>query len=141
MQAALLGAKEIGFTVLSISISLVAVFIPILLMGGHRRPAVPRVCRHAVGGDRRVAGRLADHHADDVRQAAQATARGASRRLYRASEWVFDWILRRYENSLAVVLRHRFITLLVTLGTIALTVYLYRHHPEGLLPAAGHRAA
>ena len=70
MQAALLGATEIGFTVLSISVSLVAVFIPILLMGGHRRAAVPRVRGDDRVGDRRLAGRLADHDADDVRQAA-----------------------------------------------------------------------
>src|SRR5678809_423443 len=46
MQAALRGAKEIGFTVVSISLSLVAVFIPILMMGRHPRPALPRVCRN-----------------------------------------------------------------------------------------------
>ena len=72
LEAALRGAKEIGFTVLSISVSLVAVFIPILLMGGIVGPAVPRICRHAVGRHRRVDGRLADHHADDVRQLLQA---------------------------------------------------------------------
>ena len=64
------GAKEIGFTVLSISISLVAVFIPILLDGRHRGPAVPRIRRHALGRHSRLAGGLADHHAHDVRLAA-----------------------------------------------------------------------
>ena len=47
-HAALKGAEEIGFTVLSISISLVAVFIPLLLMGGYRRPPLPRIRRHAL---------------------------------------------------------------------------------------------
>ncbi len=51
-EAALRGAREIGFTVISISISLIAVFIPILLMGGIVGRAVPRVCGDAVGGHR-----------------------------------------------------------------------------------------
>ena len=51
MEAALKGAQEIGFTVLSISISLVAVFIPILVDGRNRRALVPRVRGHALGGD------------------------------------------------------------------------------------------
>ena len=55
-EAALRGAREVGFTVLSMSLSLIAVFIPILLMGGHRRPAVPRVRGDAVGGDPDLAG-------------------------------------------------------------------------------------
>jgi hypothetical protein len=71
-KAALLGAREVGFTVLSISLSLVAVFIPLLFMGGQVGPAVPRVRRHAVGGGADLAGDFADHHADDVRLAAQA---------------------------------------------------------------------
>ena len=54
------GAREIGFTVLSMSISLVAVFIPILLMGGHRRPALPRVRRDPDAGHRGLAAGLAD---------------------------------------------------------------------------------
>ena len=79
LEAALLGAREIGFTVLSISLSLVAVFIPILLMGG----IVGRLFREfavtlsvAIAG---LAGRLADDHADDVRAAA-ACRRSASAR-------------------------------------------------------------
>ena len=55
-EAALHGAKEIGFTVHSISLSLVAVFIPILLMGGIVGRLVPGICSHALGGDHRVAG-------------------------------------------------------------------------------------
>jgi multidrug efflux pump len=79
-KAALLGAREVGFTVLSISLSLVAVFIPLLFMGGQVGPAVPRVRRHAVGGGADLAADLADHHAHDVRLAAQARcARKAAR--------------------------------------------------------------
>ena len=56
--AALKGAKEIGFTVFSISISLIAVFIPLLLMGGIVGRLVPRICRHAFDGDCGVDGRF-----------------------------------------------------------------------------------
>ena len=54
LEAALKGSREIGFTVLSISVSLVAVFIPLLLDGRDRRPAVPRILHHGHGGDRRL---------------------------------------------------------------------------------------
>ena len=64
-EAAIKGAGEIGFTILSISISLVAVFIPLLLMSGHRRPAVPRVRGHRDHDHRRLRVRLADALADD----------------------------------------------------------------------------
>ncbi len=50
LQAALKGARQIGFTVVSLTVSLVAVFIPLLLMGGDRRPAVPRIRHHPVAG-------------------------------------------------------------------------------------------
>ncbi len=90
------GAQEIGFTVLSMSISLIAVFIPHPADGRHRRPPVPRVRRHALGRHLRLAGRLADHHADDVRaRCSSRTSRAKHGRLYRASERVFDWMLDR----------------------------------------------
>ena len=54
------GAQEIGFTVLSMSISLIAVFIPILMMGGIVGPSVPRVRRGALRGDHHLDGRFAD---------------------------------------------------------------------------------
>ncbi len=78
--AALQGAREIGFTVLTISMSLIAVFIPILADGRDHRPAVPRVRGHALGGDHRFDDRLAHHHADDVRARTQA-ARSEEREL------------------------------------------------------------
>ena len=66
-EAALAGAREIGFTVLSMSVSLVAVFIPLLFMGGLVGPALPRVRGDPVGGRRRLARDLADDDADAVR--------------------------------------------------------------------------
>ncbi len=55
-------------------------------------------------------------------------------KLYRASERVFDWILAAYDHSLRWVLRHQFFTMLVTLATVALTVYLYIEVPKGFFP-------
>ena len=96
------GASEVGFTVLSMSISLVAVFIPILLMGG----MVGRLFREfavtlsvAIAD---LAGGLADHHADDVRPRPEAGQGPRHGRLYRASERAFDWILARYDASLSL---------------------------------------
>ena len=76
-EAALRGAKEVGFTVVSISVSLVAVFIPILLMGGIVGPAVPRVHRDPVARDPDLDGDLAHHDADDVRAGFCACRRSA----------------------------------------------------------------
>ena len=76
VQAAFRGAREIGFTVLSMSTSLVAVFIPILLMGA-RRPAVPRVCGDAEHGHRRVAAGVAHRDSDVVRQVPAPAERGS----------------------------------------------------------------
>jgi multidrug efflux pump len=70
-QAALLGAREIAFTVLSMSVSLVAVFTPILLNGGHGGPPVPRVCHDALGGGHDLAPGVAYDNPHDVRDAPQ----------------------------------------------------------------------
>ena len=135
MQAALQGAREVGFTVLSMSISLVAVFIPILLMGGIVGPLVPRVRGHAVGRDPGLAGRLAHHDADDVRAAACARRASASRAgSIGASERGVRVVLRGYDAACAWALRHRLDQLLVLLATVALNVYLYVIIPKGFFP-------
>ena len=131
-QAALQGAKEIGFTVVTISISLVAVFIPLLLMGGivgrlFREFAVtlsvaiivsmvvsltatPMMCAHL----------LREHESHGW--------------LYRTSERAFNWVVKSYGRTLSTVLRFPAITLTVLLATIALNVYLYIHVPKGFFP-------
>jgi multidrug efflux pump len=134
MQAALLGAQEIGFTVLSISISLVAVFIPILLMGG----IVGRLFREfavtlsvailvslviSLTTTPMMCSRLLKHQRPEDHG-----------RLYMASEKVFAWILRLYEYSLTWVLRHRALTLFVLLITIGVNVYLLMIVPKGFFP-------
>ena len=134
MQAALLGAKEIGFTVLSISISLVAVFTPLLLMGG-------------------IVGRLFREFAVTLSVAIlvslvvslTTTPMMCSRllkeqrpedhgRLYRASESLFAWILRLYERSLTWVLRHPAPILLLFLLTLGVNAYLLWIVPKGFFP-------
>ena len=74
--AALKGASEIGFTIISISVSLIAVLIPLLLMSGHHRPSVPRIRRDAGDDHRRFRDRRADADADDgLALSARATTR------------------------------------------------------------------
>lgn len=134
MQASIQGAKEIGFTVLSISISLVAVFIPILFMGG----IVGRLFREfAVVLSVAIAISLVVSLTTTPMMCAYLLKPHSSRRhgwLYLASERVFQNILYFYEITLRVVLRHPLTTLLVTLGTVGLTIYLYVVIPKGFFP-------
>ena len=89
-EAALKGAREIGFTIISITFSLIAVFIPVLADGRHGRPGVSRVRRHHLGCDHRFRLCLADAHADVVRArvAARITRRKAERRCCASSRRV-----------------------------------------------------
>jgi multidrug efflux pump len=134
LEAALKGAREVGFTVLSISISLVAVFTPILLMGGivgrlFREFAVtlstailvslvisltttPMMCSY-----------LLRHRTDQ-----------SHGRIYNFSESIFSWLLDHYKRSLQVVLRHPAITLVVLLATIGANVLLFVVIPKGFFP-------
>ena len=134
LQAALLGAKEIGFTVLSISISLVAVFTPLLFMGG----IVGRLFREfavtlsvAILVSLVVSLTTTPMMCSRLLKAQRPEDHG---RLYRASERVFAWILRLYERSLTWVLRHPAPTLLVLLITIGVNVYLLVIVPKGFFP-------
>jgi HAE1 family hydrophobic/amphiphilic exporter-1 len=133
MQAAIKGSGEIGFTIVSITLSLIAVFIPLFLMGGYvgllfREFAVtvsvalvlsllisltltPMMCSRLLKPET-----------------------GEHGRLYRLFESGFEWLVEIYGRGLAVVLRHQFITLMVMLGTIVLTGYLYVVIPKGFFP-------
>ena len=134
LEAALRGAREIGFTVLSMSASLVAVFIPILLMGG----IVGRLFREfAVTLSVAIAVSLVVSLTTTPMMCAQLlrAERGrAHGRLYRASERAFDALLRWYEVSLSWVLRHARFTLLVAAVTVGVNVYLYMLVPKGFFP-------
>ena len=141
-QAALRGAKEIGFTVVSITISLLAVFIPILLMRGifgrlFREFAV--TLSIAVAISLVVSLTTTPMMCAYLLRAPYAT-RNADW-LYRASERVFQGILRLYEITLGWVLRHHVLMLLVTLGDDCVSIHLYGTIPQGFFPAAGHGRA
>ena len=134
LDAALAGAREIGFTVLSISLSLIAVFIPILMMGG----IVGRLFREfavtlsvAIGVSLLVSLTTTAMMCASILRPEREIPHG---RFYRASERGFQWILDEYESTLSWVLRHQPLMLLVTLGTIAFTVYLYVIVPKGFFP-------
>ena len=79
LEAALHGAQEIGFTVLSMTLSLVAVFIPHPDDGRHRGPPVPRVCHHAFRGDSGFSARFPHDDAHDVRPPFEAGTRAGAR--------------------------------------------------------------
>ena len=134
LQSAIKGAREIGFTVMSISLSLIAVFIPLLLMSG-------------------IVGRLFHEFAITVIAAIVVSVvvsltlspMMCSRflvsehdrehgRVYRAIEWGFDAMLDAYRRAIDVVLRHQFITMMTFVATVALTGALFMIIPKGFFP-------
>jgi multidrug efflux pump len=134
LEAALKGASEIGFTVLSMSTSLVAVFIPILLMGGivgrlFREFAV--VLSVAIVVSLVVSLTTTPMMCAKFLKSEQGRAHG---RFYRASQRAFDWLLHHYDMSLSWVLRHARLTLLVAAITVCVNVYLYMIVPKGFFP-------
>jgi multidrug efflux pump len=134
MDAALRGAKEIGFTVLSISLSLIAVFIPLLMMGG----IVGRLFREfAITLCVAILVSLAISLTTTPMMCSKLLREhGTERhgRLYNASERVFTWVLNGYERTLQWVLRHAPLTLVVLLLTITVNVYLLIIVPKGFFP-------
>jgi multidrug efflux pump len=134
IEAALRGAREIGFTVLSMSASLVAVFIPILLMGG----IVGRLFREfAVTLSFAIAISLVVSLTTTPMMCAKFlnTEQGrAHGRFYRASQRAFDWLLCHYERTLSWALRHSRLTMLVAAITVCVNVYLYIIVPKGFFP-------
>jgi len=134
MQASLRGAGEIGFTVVSMSVSLVAVFIPILLMSGY----VGRLFREfAVTLSVAIIISMFVSLTMTPMMCARllkATSEARPNRLQRSSEAVFNWVLGGYRSSLAWVLRHPAPMLVITVLTMGFTVYLYIILPKGFFP-------
>ena len=134
LQAALRGSREIGFTVLSMSVSLVAVFLPILLMGG----IVGRLFREfAVVLTVAITMSLLVSLTTTPMMCAKFLRPEAGRRhgrLYRASERAFERLQRGYASSLAWVLRHSGLTLAMAVLTVCVNVYLYVVVPKGFFP-------
>jgi hydrophobe/amphiphile efflux-1 (HAE1) family protein len=133
LQAALKGSQEIGFTIVSITLSLIAVFIPLFLMGGYvgklfqefaitvsvslvlsliiSLTLTPMMCARLLKPEYKQHGWF-----------------------YRVFERGFDSLLAVYERGLKVALRHRLVTLMIMLGTIGVTGYLYFIIPKGFFP-------
>ncbi len=132
MEAAFKGAAEIGSTVLSISISLVAVFIPILMMGG----IIGRLFREfAITLSITILVSLAISLTATPMMCSRLLSNEKGRgKLYKASERVFQFILKVYEHSLGWVLRNSALILLITILTLGLNVYLYVIIPKGFFP-------
>ena len=134
VAAAFQGAREIGFTVLSMSVSLIAVFIPLLLMGG----IVGRLFREfAVTLSVTIAISLLVSLTVTPTMCAKflrSPDKEKHGRIYRYSEKGFETILNLYSRALKLVLRHQPVTLLITIATAALSVYLYIIVPKGFFP-------
>ncbi|MGA7220385.1 MAG: multidrug efflux RND transporter permease subunit [Candidatus Sulfotelmatobacter sp.] len=136
VQAAFKGASEIGFTVLSMSTSLVAVFIPLLMMGG----IVGRLFREfAVTLSIAIGVSLVVSLTTTPTMCAKflRPSENENKRhniFYRSSEWFFDKILSIYRQSLKWVLAHQPVTLVVTILVACLSVYLYIIVPKGFFP-------
>jgi multidrug efflux pump len=134
MQATLRGAREVGFTVLSMSISLVAVFIPLLMMGG----IVGRMFHEfAITLSAAVLVSLVVSLTTTPMMCARLLKHEPNRqhgRFYLASERFFVWLLARYESSLRGVLRHPKTTMLIMFSVIGLNIYLYAVVPKGFFP-------
>jgi multidrug efflux pump len=135
LQAAFKGAAEIGFTVLSMSTSLVAVFIPLLLMGG----IVGRLFREfavtlsiAIGVSLLVSLTTTPTMCAKFLRPVPHDQR--HNLFYRASEWAFDKTLAIYRHSLRWVLEYQLVTLIVTILVACLSVYLYIIVPKGFFP-------
>jgi hydrophobic/amphiphilic exporter-1 (mainly G- bacteria), HAE1 family len=134
LEATLKGAGEIGFTIMSISVSLVAVFIPLLLMGGiigrlFREFAITMTATIAVSAfvALTLSPTMCALFLRDEKHAKHGKA-------YMVIERGFDKLLAGYTRGLDFVLKHRFATLITFIITVALTVVLYIYIPKGFFP-------
>jgi multidrug efflux pump len=134
MQAALKGAEQIGFTIVSLTVSLIAVLIPLLFMGDvvgrlFREFAVTLAVTIVVSAivsltlTPMMASRILKHNPEEQQG-----------RIFRASEHAFDSMIAFYGRTLKVVLRFQTLTLFVALGTLLLTIFLYIYIPKGFFP-------
>ena len=134
MQAALKGSGEIGFTIVSLTVSLIAVLIPLLFMADivgrlFREFAVTLAVTILFSAfvsltlTPMMAARILRHHPEHEQGW-----------FYRGSEWCFVKTIEQYGKMVRVVLRHQVITLMVAVGTLVLTVYLFNIVPKGFFP-------
>ena len=133
MQAALKGAGEIGFTIVSITLSLIAVFIPLFLMGGYVGKLFQEFAV-AISVSLVLSLVISLTLTPMLCSRLLKAETGKHGWLYRMSERAFEGLVAAYERGLRVALRHRFMTLMVMFGTIAVTGYLYYEIPKGFFP-------
>src|SRR5215831_19083724 len=134
LQAALKGSEQIGFTIISLTVSLIAVLIPLLFMGDivgrlFREFAITLSVTILVSAV--VSLTLTPMMCAKILRHKPESEQG---RLYRWSEKVFEWVIDRYGVTLGWVLRRQKTTLLVAMLTLAATVYLYVIAPKGFFP-------
>ncbi len=145
MEAALHGSREIGFTIVSMTVSLVAVFIPVLFMGGilgrlFREFAITISVAILVSGlvsltlTPMLASRLL--RARDIRQSTLHEGSGQSKRRgwWNFTEGFYDRVIHAYEWSLKRVLAHSFLTVMISVVLAGFTVYLFMVVPKGFIP-------
>jgi len=133
MEAALVGAREIGFTIVSMTASLAAVFLPVLFMGG----IVGRLLHEfavVIGAAVIVSGIVSLTLTPMACSRFLRPPRQSHGRVYAASERVFTGMLNLYERTLQAVLRHPQYTLMVFFATVVLTGYLFWVVPKGFIP-------
>src|SRR5579862_9880919 len=134
LEAALKGAGQIGFTIVSLTVSLIAVLIPLLFMSDivgrlFREFAVTLSVTILISA--LVSLTLTPMLCSKILRHKKESEQGA---LFRASERGFQWVIRQYDRGLQVVLRHQTFTLFVALGTLVLTLYMYIKVPKGFFP-------
>jgi multidrug efflux pump len=134
LQAALRGSEQIGFTIISLTVSLIAVLIPLLFMGDvvgrlFREFAITLAVTILVSAvvsltlTPMMSSRILKHRPEHEQTA-----------FYRSSEKVFNSVIAWYGRTLSVVLRHRFLTLMVTIATVVATILLFLVVPKGFFP-------
>ena len=134
MDAALKGSGQIGFTIISLTVSLIAVLIPLLFMGDivgrlFREFAITLSVTILISAG--VSLTLTPMMCSKLLRHRPLSSQGA---FYRVSERWWQWVIDRYAGSLRFVLRHQTVTLFITLGTLALTLYMYVVVPKGFFP-------
>jgi len=135
MQAAMDGAREVGFTIISMTLSLVAIFIPLLFLGG----VMGRLFREfsvTIGVAVLVSGIISLTLVPML--CSRFLHEGGNRqqgRMYQLTEAGYQWMVRLYDRSLLTVLRYKRTTMLVSLAVLAATGYLFVVVPKGFIPS------
>jgi len=134
MQAAIEGSKEVGFTILSMTLSLTAVFIPLLFLGG----VVGRLFREfsvVIATAILISGVVSLTFTPMLSSRLLRAQKGEHHnRLFMAIEHAWEWTLGLYQRTLASVMRHRLLTMVFSLGILVATYVLFKQLPTGFIP-------